>query len=197
MEEHVVKISPPTINITYYFHNIVGFFSDNYPAIFGGTKTLVGYFIAISIPLSLLFFIGIIYAVEGLKRIRNKEEEIYNPPLVALGDVSKDDKGLGKRWDKVLSHVESQNENDWRQAIIEADIMLEELLNKLGYRGEGIGEKLSRVSRGDFKTLSQAGEAHGVRNRIAHDGSNYKINQYDARQVINLYKAVFEEFYHI
>jgi hypothetical protein len=75
--------------------------------------------------------------------------------------------------------------------------MLEQLVTKLGYQGESLGEKLKRTTRGDFKTRDQAWEAHLVRNRIAHDGSAYEINQLEARRVIGLYRQVFDEFYHI
>ena len=107
------------------------------------------------------------------------------------------DSDLGKRWDNVLKHSQSGNENDWRQAIIEADIILDELVTKLGYKGEGLGEKLKRAVKGDFKSLDQAWEAHKVRNMIAHSGSDFSLNQVEVNRVINLYRQVFEEFYHI
>lgn len=195
-EETVTQLAPPTIDLIHYFNKIVDFFGSNAPEFFGGARSLVGFLIGISIPISIFLFIGIIYLIEGLKRYRNVEEEIYGTPPKVINE-EKGDPVLEKRWRKILEHVESKNENDWRQAIIEADIMLEDLLLKLGYQGEGVGERLRRADPGDFKTLSQAGEAHGVRNRIAHDGSAHPLSQLDARRVINLYKQVFEEFYHI
>lgn len=160
-------------------------------------KSVFGFLVGLSIVMSFVLFIGIIFVVEGLKRARKKEEEIFDAKVDTAFEEQQGDPELSKRWERVQSYVESQNENDWRQAIIEADIMLEDLLVKLGYQGEGIGERLRRVESGDFDTLKQAGEAHGVRNRIAHDGANYLLNQIEARRVINLYQQVFEEFYHI
>ena len=75
--------------------------------------------------------------------------------------------------------------------------MLGDLLMKMGYRGESIGEKLKRVDKGDFKTLDDAWEAHKIRNEIAHAGFDYPFSQHDARRAIGMYRRVFEEFFYI
>jgi len=102
-----------------------------------------------------------------------------------------------KLWESVKKHIESDNENDWRQAIMDADIILDDLLNKMGYRGESVGEKLKRVERGDFATLDLAWEAHKVRNRIAHEGASFSLDHREAKAAYDNYRKVFEEFYYI
>jgi hypothetical protein len=104
---------------------------------------------------------------------------------------------MAKKWDMVLKHVESPNENDWRQAVIEADIILGDLLTNLGYKGQGIGEQLKRANKADFKTLDDAWDAHKVRNDLAHSGSEIPFSQFEARRVIQLYRKVFLEFFYI
>ncbi len=168
------------------------------PVIFGAAKNLVSFFIVISFPLSFVFFIGIIYCVENLKKIRNREEEIYDTKTEPGYEVvAKVDKHLTNRWESVQKHMSSTNPNDWKQAIIEADIMLDDILTKMGYRGESVGEKLKRVAMGDFASLDDAWEAHKVRNRIAHDGSDFALSEHDAKETIQKYRKVFEEFYYI
>jgi hypothetical protein len=107
------------------------------------------------------------------------------------------EKKFTDKWTKILVHADSSNQNDWRLAIIEADIILGEILEKLGYQGESIGEMLKRVAKGDFKTLDEAWEAHKVRNAIAHQGSDLVLTQREAKRVIGLYQKVFEEFQYI
>ena len=75
--------------------------------------------------------------------------------------------------------------------------MLEDVLTTLGYQGEGIGEKLKRVEKGDMKSLQDAWDAHLVRNKVAHDGAAFPLTQLDAQKTINQYRKVFEEFYYI
>jgi len=89
--------------------------------------------------------------------------------------------------------IESGQESDWRNAIIEADIMLEEVLTQLGYQGESLGEKLRAVNQNHFQTLNQAWEAHRVRNEIAHQGSSYHLSEHLAHRTIANYEAVFRE----
>lgn len=189
----------PSFDIGVYFSKIIEFIRDIFPDSIIFLKNVVGFIIGLSIPVSVTLLIGIVYSVEKLKSIRKKEELIYDIPSVKEVESKSDtqDKMMAMRWDKVINHVESPNENDWRQSIIEADIMLGDLLIKLGYKGMTIGEQLKRANKGDFKTLDDAWEAHKVRNEIAHAGSEYKITQIEAREVISKYRRVFEEFYHI
>ena len=151
-----------------------------------------------AIPACLIMVIGIFYSLEKLRVIRKKEKELYFPKVEpAYNETVQGDPALTERWKKITEHIESSNQNDWKQAIIEADIILGEILEKMGYQGDGIGEKLRRVEKADFQTLNEAWEAHKIRNIIAHEGASYELSQYEAKRVIGLYKQVFEEFFYI
>ena len=172
--------------------------TSSYPSLDAGIKHVVGFFLGISIILAVFFLFGIVYCVEQLKIIRKKEHDLYDLKVEEAYETAvKGDATLAKRWESIQRHIESDNENDWRQAIMEADIILDDLLNKMEYKGDSIGEKLKRVEKADFATLDDAWEAHKVRNQIAHEGSTTPLGQYEAKRVINLYKKVFEEFYYI
>ena len=49
--------------------------------------------------------------------------------------------------------------------------MLDDMLARQGYVGDGVGEKLKAAEPENFRTLQDAWEAHKVRNQIAHEGS--------------------------
>lgn len=97
------------------------------------------------------------------------------------------------RWSNVRELIESPNESDWRQAIIEADIILDDLLTRLGFSGETVGEKLRAIDPAKFRTLDEAWEAHRVRNDIAHQGSAYPLTDHLAYRTILHYENVFRE----
>jgi len=97
------------------------------------------------------------------------------------------------RWKKISQLSESKNTSDWRVAIIEADMILDELLNKLQLPGDTMGEKLKAVEKSDFVTIEEAWEAHKARNAIAHQG-DILLNQRETRRIVSLYEAVFKEF---
>ncbi|MCX6718814.1 MAG: hypothetical protein NTZ38_00295 [Candidatus Taylorbacteria bacterium] len=169
-----------------------------FDAIVNAIKSSIGILVGISIPVSAFFLVALVYCVERLKQIRSKEEEMYDLKVVPAYEATPAaDIAMAKRWDSVKQHIDSKNPNDWRQAIMEADIILDDLLNKMGYRGESVGEKLKRVAKGDFKSLDDAWEAHKVRNQIAHEGSSFALNEHEAKQAVGRYKRVFEEFYYV
>jgi hypothetical protein len=160
-------------------------------------KHALGSLIGLSFPVSLFFLIGIIYCVERLKKIREKEYEMHDlkvEPAFEEGEAG--DTVMAHRWQSAMGHIESANPNDWKQAILEADIILDDLLTKMGYRGESIGEKLKRVERGDMKTLDDAWEAHKIRNQIAHE-AGFQLDHHIAKDTIHRYRRVFDEFYYI
>ena len=98
------------------------------------------------------------------------------------------------KWKIVREHINSDDANKWKLAILEADIILSELLDTLNLPGNGVGEKLKNVEASDFDHIEDAWEAHKIRNAIAHEGSDFLLTQREAKRVIKLYKSVFEEF---
>ncbi|MEY2665686.1 MAG: hypothetical protein RLZZ480_791 [Candidatus Parcubacteria bacterium] len=98
------------------------------------------------------------------------------------------------RLDDVLKHIDSDNPNDWKLAIIEADIILDDLLKQRGYAGSSLGERLKSISPTSLASLSDAWEAHKVRNRIAHEGADFVLTKRIAEETISRYRKVFNEF---
>jgi hypothetical protein len=148
----------------------------------------VSFFEILSILLSLILIGWAAYIVVKLTALRKKEHEIIYP------ETTQAEVDINPKWRRVLSHLESQNESDWKLAIIEADIMLDEILDKLQLPGETMGDKMKEVEKSDFSTIDNAWEAHKVRNQIAHEGVEYVLTQHEARRVVALYQSVFEEF---
>jgi hypothetical protein len=198
MDIETARYTSPLPDTSSWFTAVGNWISDSFPGLVTTLKSLFGILVGISFPLALFFLIGIIYCVEKLKKIRLKEEEIYDAKVEEGFETAETgDTVMAHRWQSATNHIASDNPNDWKQAIIEADIILEDLLTKMGYRGDSIGEKLKRVAKGDMKTLDEAWEAHKVRNQIAHEGSSFTLNHHEAKNVIGMYRKVFEEFYYI
>lgn len=105
-------------------------------------------------------------------------------------------RGLAKssRLEDVLMHSTSSQPNDWKLAIIEADIILDDILKQKGYAGNSLGERLKSISPNQLESLQDAWEAHKVRNRIAHEGSDFILTQRMAQETVTRYQRVFSEF---
>lgn len=101
------------------------------------------------------------------------------------------------RWMHVMKLMTEPHQSSWRGAIVEADILLSELLRDLRLEGSTIGEQLKSVNRSQFTTLDLAWEAHKIRNEIAHAGSAFDLTEREARRTVDLFRQVFEEFEYI
>jgi len=113
-------------------------------------------------------------------------EQMYNEKYNGVAHSS--------RLKDVFAHIESENPNDWKLAIIEADIILDDTLKQKGYLGSSLGERLKSISSGQLESLNDAWEAHKVRNRIAHDGADFVLTKRIAQDTIVHYQKVFSEF---
>lgn len=152
------------------------------------------YFTIFANILSTFLLMGIIYAAIRLNEIGKAESEKYDGPHSALASHEKEEH---KQWEGIVEHINTDNPSDWRLAILEADIILDELLTKIGCVGSTVGDKLKQVEKSDFTTIDNAWEAHKARNAIAHEGQEFLLSKREAQRVIRLYESVFKEFHYI
>ena len=157
-----------------------------------GIKTVVKKIIIIIMVIgalaTLILLGGIVYVTIRTNQVRAREVERIKSAI-----PKKTEEPKNERWIKIEEHVASENPNDWRLAIIEADIMLDEVVTKMGYYGDTLGEKLKQVAKGDIEYLDALWEAHKVRNQIAHEGSDFILTQREAKRVVGLYATAFRE----
>lgn len=146
--------------------------------------TVIGY------ALSVVGLFVIVYCTMRLFELRKREEEFYSTVISSQEATG----GMHPRWEHIRTLAESANPSEWRQAIIEADIMLDDVLIKRGYTGDSLGERLVNADQEGFATLQNAWEGHKVRNQIAHQGSAFDLSETLAQRTIAHYEAVFREF---
>ena len=101
------------------------------------------------------------------------------------------------QWRSIQKYMQSHNPSDWRLAILEADILLYDMLDQIGFQGDTIGDKLKSVDPASFNSLDNAWQAHKVRNLIAHEGSNFEMTYEESKKAITNFQKVFDEFYFI
>jgi hypothetical protein len=150
----------------------------------------------IALSLSALFIVGIIYAYVRI----NQLDEVISENLLEQEKSWRelnDGRVENDRWQSAQTHLASDNPNDWKLAIIEADVLLDRMLDKAGYAGGTIGEKLRSASVRSFATLDDAWQAHRVRNQIAHGGADFVLTHKVAKETLILYERVFKEFDYI
>jgi len=156
--------------------------------------------------LSFFFITLIAYCAVRLFEIRRKEHKHLEHEIAeyAHHQAERDKKlregenaSKNERWVKTLNYLFSESVSDWKLAIIEADSMLEGLLDQLGFKGTNFADKLKMANQSNFRGINNAWEVHNIRNRIAHEGSSFELSQHEAKRVIALYEQIFRGYGYI
>jgi hypothetical protein len=185
-----------------HFLNLAYFFRILYESVFGTgdiSSGLSGFLVFLShlwmvitvlaILISIFAIWVMVYSTMRIFQVRQEEGPMY----ATISQYQEHERLETSRWTYVKELLAGTNETSWRQAIIEADIILDELLTRLGYEGRTVAEKLQQVNPARFQTLQNAWEAHKVRNAIAHQGSSFELTDRLAYRTIANYEAVFRE----
>lgn len=146
----------------------------------------------VALLFSAVLIYGIIYARLRVGQLLSDEKAAVHAAEVAYREQYGDHK-VHDRFESIMEHASSDNPNDWRLAIIEADIVLEELLDQRGFPGTTIGERLKSASPQTFKALDDAWKAHKVRNEIAHRGGDFILTKRLVNETIAHYQRAFTE----
>ena len=180
------------LNIEYLFRIIYDLFQGGVASPSGLAAYLAHLWVILSYIGYVLSAAGlafIIYAMIRLFDLREREEHYYGTLLLAPQAATQEN----LRWKHIEELAGGTNPSEWREAIIEADIMLHDILSNQGYQGEGVAEKLRAIAQTDMGTLQDAWEAHRVRNQIAHEGAAFPLTQSITNRTIQRYGAVFRE----
>jgi hypothetical protein len=146
-----------------------------------------------SIAISVILLVGIIIVFYKIIHLRKRR-------IISLADFLKKEEmpeARLNRWDGVQKRLESENPNDWKMAVIETDSLLDEIFQKIGYKGENLGERLKNIEPSDFDNLQNIWEAHKIRNKIVHEGDKFELTKDEAKNILEKYKKALKELKYI
>lgn len=148
----------------------------------------------VAILLSLVFFVGFVYAKIRYSQLSEIEHHAFHEDEKRWATQHAHADTKNSRWDVIQRRVTENSPESWRIAIIEADILLDEVLTNAGYVGTSLGEKLKSANPSSFTTIRDAWDAHMVRNKIAHAGSDFILTKKVAQDTLVQFERVFREF---
>ncbi len=134
--------------------------------------------------ISFLLFILIIFLLtrsEFLKLL------FWQDIVEFLGSRAYGAKKFVKKWNKIKRKLELPSEAEHKLAIIEAEGLLDEILRKMGFGGETIGDRLKQLTPVQLQNLEEVWEAHKIRNNIVHD-PDYRLSPEEARKAFEIYE---------
>ncbi|HYF29314.1 MAG TPA: hypothetical protein VEA36_03050, partial [Candidatus Paceibacterota bacterium] len=123
-----------------HFLNLSYFFRVLYDLLTGGKVVSTGdvwsdllllatqFWILLTVFGFLISFLALAVLVHATVRMM-EAKRVEAPKYATLHPTVAETRRDHNRWNHIMQLIESPHENDWRQAIIEADIMLDDLLS--------------------------------------------------------------------
>lgn len=143
-----------------------------------------------SLVLVIVFIIGTFVCLVGFFSVLRSDNKKFNNHFNRNSAPSAVNPRL-KRWNAIEAMFKSPDRNAWRMAVIDADSMLDELIVSLGYRGNTFGERLKDMHRDNIPWLQSAWDVHLLRNKLAHEGSRYPLNDRESYRAYRIYQQIF------
>jgi|AntAceMinimDraft_6_1070360.scaffolds.fasta_scaffold24114_2 hypothetical protein len=140
----------------------------------------------VSALVTICFVGGILYAISRLKEIQETGETEFSKHFFTL---KKEKTQEQERWEKIVELFKSQDENSWRVAILDADSMLEDCIVFLGYSGGTLAEMMKQMQAVPW--IQAAWDVHLLRNKLAHEGSRYRLNERETFRAFKIYENIF------
>ncbi len=90
------------------------------------------------------------------------------------------------RWHEIEARLKKGGPTNLRQAVLDADLLLDHCLQQLQVSGETMGERL-RAASDRFANPNAVWSAHKVRNQIVHEVDK-KLLSFEAKQAVARFK---------
>lgn len=97
-----------------------------------------------------------------------------------------------RKWHKITERLKKRQENEYKLAFIQADEMLDNALEKMGYQGTSLGQRLEQIKAETISNIDDVWKAHKIKNNIVHD-PNYKLTLDQVEKALNIYEKAFQE----
>lgn len=155
------------------------------PVFSGGLLIVKIIFISLSFIFLILLFLGL-SKTTWLRRIILQDlfEFLTYRPYGA--------RKTAKAWAKIRRRLETGIESEYKLAVIETDSMLDDILKRMGYEGEGLGERLEKLTSAALPNIEKVWQAHKIRNNIIHD-PDYKLTLEETREILDIYQKALRD----
>jgi len=163
------------INIFAVFRSAFNAFAQS--SFFAFIKILAGFIIAILLIADILLL---------SKRVRGDWKTAFYGAKVPDLKKSK----YEEKWDKIRKNAQSADFHQAKIAVIEADQMFGETLEKIGYQGKDTGERIAEVKPGQLIGLEEARQSHELFKKIVHNSSQ-DISATEIQGALEGYEKVF------
>ncbi len=101
-------------------------------------------------------------------------------------------RNISREWREIRKRLERESDSEYKLAVIDSDAILADILDKMGFSGNSLGEQLDQITDVTLPSLAKVREAHAVRNNIVHD-PDFRLGLEQARGALSIYEQAFKE----
>ena len=98
-------------------------------------------------------------------------------------------KRLSNQWERIYKKVDTGRETEYKLAVIEADSLTNDMLEKSGYSGKAFEEKVKNLSPAILKDKEKLLKVHKNRNQIVAD-PDFQLDAEQTKKILDEYKLV-------
>ena len=99
---------------------------------------------------------------------------------------------IRRQWEALIAKSESNPPDSLIQAIIQADTIIDEVLQAMDLPGEHIADRMEALSSDTVKSLDRLWRAHGIKNNLINV-PGFMLTEHQARVILGDYESFLRE----
>lgn len=139
--------------------------------------------------ISLLFLIVIVYF---LIKSSFLEKKIFKKVEGFLSSSPLGGSKAKKKWEKNKKLLESNIQEDWKSAAVGSFNLFDKILEKMGYQGETLSDKVEKLDERDIPSAKEVLKYIEKCEDIIQD-PDYELKKSEAKEIINHFEQVLKE----
>ncbi len=137
---------------------------------------------------TIMFFIGVLYFLISSSYIKH---HFWYDVIEFFAWQPYGFLNLTKRWNHIKQKLEGKGESDYKVVLLEADDFLNKVLEKKGYKGETLEDKLEKIELVDLPNKEEIEKAHQIRNSVVYD-PDFDLDLAKAREAVDNYEKAIK-----
>lgn len=159
---------------------------------FGGVTPWLNLFKGIrilAIVLDVLLLGLLVFSIQrGLRfRPRLRPSRVSSKTPFTLRDAL-----LRERWNLLLKKTATGAPDALKIAVIDADKLVDDVLQQLGFQGEHMADRLEQFKPGELRSFERVSRAHRIRNQLVHS-PGFTLTPEEAKRTLLDYQAFLRE----
>ncbi len=94
---------------------------------------------------------------------------------------------ISGKWNKIKERLDTNDENNYKLAILEADAIFDGLTESLGYKGKDIEDRIRQIPSREIENADEVIEVHKLRNAIV-DNPKLSVGFYQAKKAVEVFE---------